>query len=479
MFLFHKIRSRKKQRALYENKIFIRGLVQLKKRFLLTLSATIMMGVVLLMSGCSNPITDGSSTTGSVEAPQSINYEKSDAITADIYLDGTTSMYGYVNYPGGTIYGDAVKNIERTITENWKNDTINYIKFGDTFQEMSRDAFLQMDTTAFYDQKDTSLQKVIEQTKDKDLSIIITDLFQTNQDLDSLVHSIKNKGMGNDRAVAVIGLKSQFNGKIFDVGKNMSSLDYASSDDPSTYRPVYLIVLGSENDTRAFVESYQKKLPESAQANVAFFAPNLGIHNALEADKVTNKKSDKKDKAAKMATISNLLGKGDIMQYRLKKDEKLSEAPVRLYGKDVIGKIPDAYTLKLDSVEVWNKGGKIFESTTADDFLSADVGDTGLNNGTANISFMLQANPAAIHKKEGVYRAKISLVSDKDKYTKAVNSFADWNFDDSQISESQDALKSVGNKTLNISKFITILANLNYELNTPGFHDIYVYFEVK
>ena len=167
MFLFHKIRSRKKQRALYENKIFIRGLVQLKKRFLLTLSATIMMGVVLLMSGCSNPITDGSSTTGSVEAPQSINYEKSDAITADIYLDGTTSMYGYVNYPGGTIYGDAVKNIERTITENWKNDTINYIKFGDTFQEMSRDAFLQMDTTAFYDQKDTSLQKVIEQTKDK------------------------------------------------------------------------------------------------------------------------------------------------------------------------------------------------------------------------------------------------------------------------------------------------------------------------
>ena len=60
-----------------------------------------------------------------------------------------------------------------------------------------------------------------------------------------------------------------------------------------------------------------------------------------------------------------------------------------------------------------------------------------------------------------------------------VSEFADWNFDDSQISESQDALKSVGNKTLNISKFITMLANLNYELNTPGFHDIYVYFEVK
>ena len=102
-----------------------------------------------------------------------------------------------------------------------------------------------------------------------------------------------------------------------------------------------------------------------------------------------------------------------------------------------------------------------------------------MNNGTANVSFILQANPAAIHKKEGVYRTKISLIPDKDKYTKAVNSFADWNFDDSQIGESQDVLKSVGNKTLNISKFITMLANLNYELNTPGFHDMYVYFEVK
>ena len=141
-------------------------------------------------------------------------------------------MYGYVNYPGGTIYADAVKDIDRTITENWKNDSIKYIKFGDNFQEMDRDAFLHMDNPDFYNQKDTSLQKVIDQSKENDLTIIVTDLFQTNQDLDSLVRSIKNKGMGKDKAVAVIGLKSQFNGKIFDVGKNMSSLDYASSDDP-------------------------------------------------------------------------------------------------------------------------------------------------------------------------------------------------------------------------------------------------------
>lgn len=70
----------------------------------------------------------------------------------------------------------------------------------------------------------------------------------------------------------------------------MSSLDYASSDDPLSYRPVYLLVFGNKNDTRTFVKSYQKKLPESAQTNVAIFSSDIGIDTILEADKVNSKK---------------------------------------------------------------------------------------------------------------------------------------------------------------------------------------------
>ena len=105
-----------------------------------------------------------------------------------------------------------------------------------------------------------------------------------------------------------------------------------------------------------------------------------------------------------MATISNLLPKSDIMQYRLKKDEKLSEAPERMYSKEVLGKIPDTYTMKIDSIETWNKQNKTFDSITADDFLSADV-LYGLNDfsGTAFFfSFMIQAKPAAIHKRRSL-----------------------------------------------------------------------------
>lgn len=445
----------------------------MKKKLLVTL----LVGVSLLLCGCALPGQRSHSAKGAVEAPPAVNFAKSDSITADVYIDGTTSMYGYVNYPGGTIYADAMKAIDGTITSTWKSDEIKYVKFGDSFQQLSRDAFLQMDKTNFYDQKDTSLQKVVEQANDKDLTIIVTDLFQTNQDLDSLVHSIKNKGLGEGKALAVIGFKSQFNGKIFDVGKNLSSVDYASTDDTASYRPVYVLVLGNENDARAFTANYLKKLPKEAQAQAAFLSANLGTDVSLEADKVSNKKKDGKKKAAKLAEISNLLPNNDIMQYRLKKDEKASEAAARLYAKNVIGKIPDTYQITTDSVENWSNNS--FTKVDADNFITGDVADAGLKDGTANLALDVQTSAEAIHKKEGIYRAQLSLIPDKDNYIQAMNVFSDWNFDDSQINDNPETIKQVGSKTLNISKFLSQLASLNYELNKPGFHNVYIYFEVK
>ncbi len=410
------------------------------------------------------------------DAPSSISYEKSDSINADIYLDGTTSMYGYVNYKGGTIYDDAVKELDRTLTKNWKNDTIRYVKFGDSFQEMNRDTFMQMEQVGFYDQKDTSLQTVVDQMDSSKLNILVTDLFQTNQDLDSLIRSIKNKGMGEGRAIAIIGMKSQFNGKIFDVGKNMSSLDYMSTAEEDSYRPFYVLVMGNENDTREFVKSYQNSLPKNANATTMFLSSNLGIDTKLEADKVSNKKEKGKENAAKMATISNLTSSNEVMQYRLKLEDALSTANVRMYAKDALGNIPDKYQLKLDRVEKWTDSYAVVK---ADDFISGTVGDVGLKDGAVNIAFTLDATPASIQKEEGIYRAEFSLIPDKDSYLNTASVFDDWNFDDSQINEGEDALTKVGNKTLNISKFSNMLASLNYELNTPGFHHLYAYFDVK
>lgn len=451
----------------------------MKKRGLIGFLAV--LSCSLLFLGCHNPFTPGhSGGSGNIakiaDAPNSISYDKSDSINADIYLDGTTSMYGYVNYDGGTIYDDAVKELDRTLTKTWKNDTIRYVKFGDTFQEMNRDTFMQMEQVGFYDQKDTSLQKVVDQMDPNKLNIIVTDLFQTNQDLDSLIRSIKNKGMGDGKAIAVIGMKSQFNGKIFDVGKNMSSLNYQTTGEEDSYRPFYVLVMGNESDAREFVKSYQNSLPTNANATTMFLSSNLGIDAKLEADKVSNKKEKGKENAAKMAVVSNVTSSNEVMQYRLKTEDTLSTAGIRMYAKDALGTIPDKYQLKLDRVEKWTDG---YTTVKADGFISGTVGDVGLKDGVVNIAFLLDATPASIKKEEGVYRAEFSLIPDKNSYLQAAAIFDDWNFDDSQINEGEDALTKVGNKTLNISKFSNMLASLNYELNTPGFHHLYAYFDVK
>lgn len=450
--------------------------------------------VCLALVGCGSSRT---AKTGEL-TPELPNFQKSEEINADIYIDGTTSMYGYVNYPGGTIYANAVKNSDRTITENWKKSDTEFIKFGDDFKKLSRDEFLQMNQAGFYDQKDTSLQKVVEQADNKKLNVIITDLFQTNQDIDSLMASLKNKGLADGNAVSIIGMKSQFNGKIFDIGKNLSSVDYASTDDPQTYRPFYLLVFGNENDVRTFTVAFAKNAPANSQVRVALIGKNFGSQGTLEADSIS--KGEKRAKGiAPLAEISNILPNDSFRQYRLKLDEKASTTDIRLFNKEIVGKIPSAYEVQTDSVEMLTAGegnkkpsfiDKIlrrntgsgdasFEKVDAKDFLTGTVNDVGLKDGESNLSFTINVNPAAVHKKEGIYRTQLSIVPTKDAYVEALNIFDDWNFDDSGIGADAAALAQVGNKTLHISPFIKQLGNMNYELNSPGFHNLYVYFEAK
>lgn len=447
--------------------------------------------VAMLSFGCGSSRNGGNQSVG---APEKQEYAKSDTADFDVYLDGTTSMYGYVNYPGGTVYGEAVKNIERTASENWKSEKTQFIKFGDDFKTLSRDEFLQMNQAGFYDQKDTSLQKVVEQADAKKVNVIVTDLFQTNQDIDSLMLALKKKCLTDGNALAVIGIKSQFNGKIFDIGKAMASVDYASTDDPKTFRPFYVLAFGKEGDIREFVQDYAKNLPSSAQQQVVLFSANLGVDTEMKGDAVSNGTPREKG-VAELAEISNILPDSDIPQYRLKMDEKLSKADVRVFGDDVVGTLPKSYEVDVQKVE--SSGGKAktgfidkilgrgakgdasFEEVKGTEFFTGEVTDAGLKDGNANLAVTFKVDPSAVNKKEGIYRVLFSVMPTKEAYIANNNIFDGWNIDDTQLGSDPAALAAVGSKTLNISNFIRQLSNMNYELNKPGFHNLWVYFQGK
>ena len=100
---------------------------------------------------------------------------KTDKLVMDIYLDGTYSMAGYVNFPSTTVYTNAIKEIERTVSSAWRNEDIQYIRFGDNFEKLSRNQFLGFDKISFYDQKDTSLQKVVDSMDGNKINVIVTE----------------------------------------------------------------------------------------------------------------------------------------------------------------------------------------------------------------------------------------------------------------------------------------------------------------
>ena len=457
----------------------------------------------LLFSGCGHSRSTQTADSGSSNTPTA--FVQSESVDADVYLDGTMSMSGYVNYSNGTIYEDSIKGIERTIQESWKDEKVTFVKFGDNFTPLDRNGLLQANQADFYNEKDTSLQTVVEKSDDKKLNIIVTDLFQTNQDIDSLMNALKEKCFAQKHALAVIGVKSQFNGKIYDVGKSQASFEYTTNEDPASYRPFYLMVYGNENDVRAFTESYTKSLPKEVQHKETLLSANMAADVALENDAAS--KGEKREKnVAQLAEISNLSSDNGVVQYRLKLDEKYSKANIALTGDKVIGELPQKFTVKADQVEeavsangeeksrsgirAWidkifhrnkrNTENTEFKAIKADNFLSGDSGDSETKDGKVTLGMSVKIDPSSIKKNPGTYRTQFSLLHDKSDYLNSNSKvFSDWNFEDNQANADENTLKQSGSKTLNINTFIRQLSSLNYEMNEPGFHNLYIYFDAQ
>lgn len=447
-----------------------------------------------MLFGCSS----NTSSSRGVTKPDKVTVAKSENVEAAVYLDGTFSMGGYVNNPGTTVYTDGLKGIERTITSSWKDEKIQYIKFGDSLQNLSREQFLQANNVSFYQEKDTSLQTVISSMDANKLNILVTDLFQTNQDIDSLIISLKKVCFADSsKGMALIGVKSQFNGKIYDVGKNLASFTYTSKDDVDTYRPFYLLVMGKEADVRTFTENFAKNFKDEKMLKAVMFSKNIGTDVTLKPGKTV--KADKKEKFTNMAQISTLLGSdSDILQYRLKLDEKESGFYSTLMAENVIGSCPDDFKKFICKVEKWEqkerakkevgfidklmgKSGKSktdgqFTEVKAKDFIELKGSGTGLHGTDANVELLFKFNPSGIKKTEGKYRVNLAIIPEKDAYIESNEIFNDWNFTD-DVAANPEALPSVGNKTLNINSFIKMVSSLNYEMNKPGFYNIYVYLE--
>lgn len=459
----------------------------------------IIIGVTILalcacVAGCGKK--NGGNTSNESVRPiaEELRMKKNDSIKADIYIDGTYSMGGYVNFPHNTIFIDSVKKIDSVINGTWENASVKYIKFGDRNIELSRENFLNLSNKTFYQDVETSLNKVIDSTKEGKLNIIVTDLFQTNQDIESLQIALKRKCFSDtSKAIAVIGLKGQFNGEIYDIGRNQKAVKYNSGSDPNSFRPFYLLVTGDEIDVRVFVDRYIKN---SNDCRVAFFCKNIGNPSILTSDGNIRKAEDKG--TAPLAINGKVNG---WPNYRMKVSEGKSRAYMTLTSGNIINKVPDKFDSTYMNVETQNTNNsssgilgkikKLFRSEKSNvteyrrlegvdplRLISLKPIEESVNGNKVKKNLQLTLDPNAINKKTGKYRVSINLTAEHESYKKSNRVFDDWNFEDNKVLTG-DVLKDIGKKTQNVNKFTDLLSDMSYEINKPGFNNLYIYIDAK
>ena len=191
-------------------------------------------------------------------------YKKTDQISIDIYVDATTSMEGFAVNTSSK-YSQFLDQLEASGMSAWKNADIKFFKFGQIIKSIDRPQFLSAkNNLQFYRdpevKKETYIDSVVKHTDSKRLSVLITDLFQTEGDVNTMVEKIKEKCFANNIAVGILRIKTDFNGTVYDVpGRAPYALN-------TTERPFYAIVFGNNDNleslfdvlkTKAFVNDNQ------------------------------------------------------------------------------------------------------------------------------------------------------------------------------------------------------------------------------
>lgn len=184
--------------------------------------------------------------------------QKSDQIDIDVYVDATTSMEGFAISNTST-YSDFLDQLEASSLSAWKKADLKFFKFGEIIKPIERNEYLSAKTDLrFYREsqifKKTFIDSVVNKTDANRLSVLITDLFQDEGDVNIMVERLKEKSFAKNIMVGIIGVESGFNGKVYDVPSYPKGYKLETDE-----RPFYAIVFGNSYNMELLFDALKKK----------------------------------------------------------------------------------------------------------------------------------------------------------------------------------------------------------------------------
>ncbi|MBR0262200.1 MAG: hypothetical protein IJQ85_10470 [Selenomonadaceae bacterium] len=211
----------------------------------------LLLALSLLLIGCGNQIKTVPPLPGTL--PNVLTSEK---IDTDIYFDATVSMKGFTTLAASNVYltlPDLLGDLCNSAGE------VKFFAFGEQIRPLDGRTYRQFTTPEVYTEPITAVANVIDRADTNHLSIIVTDLFESESDWSNVTQKLREKFFANHLSVAVIGIRNSFYGEIFDVGLNAAKLRYNSFDNPDRYRPFYLLVMGRDDIVKNFLRKFNER----------------------------------------------------------------------------------------------------------------------------------------------------------------------------------------------------------------------------
>ena len=243
-----------------------------------------LLAIILLVAGCGNKIQ-------SVPPIPMPNKTSPETFDTDIYFDATVSMRGFTTDPTNNVYvtlPDLLGDLCGTA------GAVNFFGFGEQIFELNGRSYRQFTTPEVYVEAITSVANVVERADTSHLSIIVTDLFESDADWSLVTQKIREKFFAAHLTAGVVGIRNSFAGEIFDVGLSAAKFNYNSFDDPNRYRPFYLLVLGRDDAVKNFLRKFNERQTLPNDTGYLLLTENLSAadFSTFELSDVENFYSD-------------------------------------------------------------------------------------------------------------------------------------------------------------------------------------------
>ncbi len=165
--------------------------------------------------------------------------------TVNFHLDGTLSMRGF-SHPKDGRFAQFLQDLDLALSSNWARDRIRYYRFGSVIEEIrARPFYVSASQEGFFQSTkayaSTRIDNVFRKSDPKNLTIVMTDLFENDLDIGSIEESLRAAAFPAHSSLAIFQWEMPFSGAIYDFDfRSGQGREYAGP------RPIYLLALGPE-----------------------------------------------------------------------------------------------------------------------------------------------------------------------------------------------------------------------------------------